>query len=321
MLGVTTSAAALADVFGQAGTTSPVPANTAQYLLDLEKQDVYLHYCGPKQLFSLRFSPKFKAYLQDAARGQGATQMPVVYSVSDLSPQGTFNWGAASVPRWSATSGADSKHVFYGREIRDAQNALYGNSIHLVLGPEEDPEGWTSAEMDENRKFGNAILNGMSVGAADQYRQFRKGVAPALGSDFVNQFGAGVTTKAHRFALQMYSADSQSEAHEPGSFYFEMFSGGKPPTANVLFLEAEDGCKGTPTPKALATQAMQKVEVHGKQLQAAASRASRNIGTAAAAGCAFLMLFGLASFGVLRCSRIFGERLSSSDLEEEAACE
>ena len=46
----------------------------------------------------------------------------------------------------------------------------------------------------------------------------------------------------------MYTADSQSEAKNPGSQFFEKFPQGSPPTSQVVFLEAEDGCKGTPTP-------------------------------------------------------------------------
>mmetsp|Transcript_137659 Transcript_137659/g.294231 ORF Transcript_137659/g.294231 Transcript_137659/m.294231 type:complete len:333 (+) Transcript_137659:56-1054(+) len=270
-----TSCIAYPAIFGAPGAESPVPRNSAQYLLDLEAHDIYLHYYGDQQLFTLRFSQKLKEYLESVARTGGTHQMPVVYGMQELAPQGTVDWSARSIPRWTPTSGADAQHVFYGREVRDVEDALYGNSIHLSLGPREDPEGWTVDEMQENRKFAEAIRGGMSVGEADQYRQFRHGVAHALGGDFMRRFGEGVTTKAHRFALQMYSSESQSEANNPGARFFEMFPGGKPPTETVMFIEAEDGCKGTPTLPTQDARVMQKVDLRGARMVSSAVSASR----------------------------------------------
>jgi len=145
--------------------------------------------------------------------------------------------------------GADAKHVFYGREIRDAPKTSYGNAIQLSLGPKEDPEGWTPEEVTENYKFWRAIeQDHQPVGVADGVRQFRQNIAEELGGTFRERWGSAVTTKAHRFVLQMYTAESQKEAKNPGSQFFEKFPQGAPPTSQVVFLEAEDGCKGTPTP-------------------------------------------------------------------------
>ena len=56
-----------------------------------------------------------------------------------------------------------------------------------------------------------------------------------------------------------------------------MFPGGQPLTATVVFLEAEDGCKGTPTPRTAAAAAAAKFEARGAQ---AAPLGSLRLGTA-----------------------------------------
>lgn len=308
-------ATSLPDIFGEPDSESPVPRNTARYLLELETQDIYLHYCGHLQLFSLRFSPKLKNYLQNVAKTDNSSMWPAVYPVNKLSSQGTFDWQAEGVPRWSPTSGADSKHVFYGREVRGTPNALYGNSIHLVLGPEADPEGWSVDEMNENRNFSKAILEGMPVVTADQaYRHFRREVAPTLGSDFKKQYGAGITTKAHRFALQMYSASSP-QVNQPEDQYFEMFPGAKPPTENVMFLEAEDGCKGTPSPRTHEKITMEKDLVSGVKIQLPAFHAFR---LCAVAG---LISIFLAALVALRRHRVCGQPQFGTLLTDEVAGE
>lgn len=227
-------------IFGTQGSVSPVPSNTAKYLLDLEQQEVYLHYYGDDQIFLLALSPKLKEHLENV---DSSNDNPVTYDVDHLAG-GISDW--SRVPGWTGPEhGADAEKVFYGREIRDAPTTKFGNVIHLSLGPEEDEEGWTPAETDENYKFWHAIHNGASVGAADGLRQFRSNIGSQLGGSFEQRWGTGVTTKAHRFVLQMYTA--QSQKNSPGHF-FEMFPNEHPPTADVVFFEAEDGCKGTPTP-------------------------------------------------------------------------
>lgn len=235
-------------IFGHEGADTPVPSNTAQYVLDLEAQGAYLHYFGDQQIFLLTLSPKLKQHLQSVASGNDHAAMPVVYGVDHLSG-GECDW--SKVLGWSnSSSGADARQVFYGREIRQAPHTQYGNAIHLSLGPQQDPEGWTHEEMKENFDFWQAIhKSGDSVGVADSLRQFRDDIAKEVGGSFEKRWGAGVTTKAHRFTLQLYTVDSQSEGQNSGSQFFEMFEGAKPPTSKVVFFEAEDGCKGTPTPK------------------------------------------------------------------------
>lgn len=243
----------LPGIFGRAGAVSPLPPNMAQYLLDLEAQGVYLHYFGDRQIFLLALSPKLKQHLKSVA-GSGV-HMPIAYSVEKLA-RGASNWNEL-LPWSTPSSGADAEHVFYGREIRQAPKTQYGNAIHLSLGPDEDPEGWTNEEMNENFKFWQAVHeDGKSVGEADGLRQFRDNIASKIGGTFLERWGAAVTTKAHRFALQLYTVQSQSEAHNPGGHFFEMFPGGSPPTAQAVFLEAEDGCKGTPTPAGRAARTL-----------------------------------------------------------------
>lgn len=247
---VSVLAETLPGIFGHEGAVSPLPANKARYLLDLAAQGVYLHYYGDEQIFLLALSPKLKQRLEIVASEPTSPHMPTVYGVDALSG-GTCDW--SKIPWSTSSSGADAEHVFYGREIRQALKTQYGNAIHLSLGPGEDPEGWTDEEMEENFKFWQAIhKDGESVGDADGLRQFRDDIASKIGGTFKERWGSAVTTKAHRFALQMYTAESQSEARNAGGRFFEMFPGGRPPTDQVVFFEAEDGCKGTPTPKAAA---------------------------------------------------------------------
>jgi hypothetical protein len=242
-----------------------VSANVAQYILDLQAQDIYLHYYGDQQIFSLALSPTLKQHLQSVAGASSTTDMPRVYGVSQLSG-GACDW--SNVLGWSnSSSGADAAHVFYGREIRQAPNTAYGNAIHLSLGPKSDPEGWTDEEMHENFEFWKAIQqDGESVGAADGLRQFRNNIAEKIGGTFKQRWGPGVTTKAHRFALQMYAAASQSDNANQGALFFEKFPSGHPPTTDVIFFEAEDGCKGTPTPKTKAAVSLMLRHLRGLPL-------------------------------------------------------
>lgn len=243
------TAGTLPGIFGRAGSVSAVPSNTARYILDLEAQDVYLHYYGDGQVFQLVLSPKLKEHLTRVVSLSDNASMPVTIGVNKLSNKGECDWN--QVLGWTSPNyGADAKTVFYGREIRQAPNTLYGNAIQLSLGPDVDPEGWTNEEMTENFKFWEAIHHkGQDVYAADSLRQFRSSVASEVGGTFEARWGSSVTTKAHRFALQMYSAESQSEQNNPGGRFFEMFPNDLPPTTQVVYFEAEDGCKGTPSPK------------------------------------------------------------------------
>jgi hypothetical protein len=262
------AAETLPSIFGSVDATTPVPSNVAQYILDLEEQGVYLHYHGHQQIFSLALSPALKQHLQSEAATSSSIDMPLVYGTSQL-VGGECNCSSGScsfrplvptcekvcdwskIPGWSnSSSGADAHHVFYGREIRHALNTPYGNAIHLSLGPERDQEGWTHEEMHENFEFWKATQkDGEKVGRADGLRKFRENVAAQLGGTFKERWGAGVTTKAHRFALQMYTSASQSDDSNPGARFFEKFPKSIPPTTEVLFFETEDGFKGTPTPK------------------------------------------------------------------------
>merc|ERR1711879_603602 len=134
-----------------------------------------------------------------------------------------------------------------------------------------DPEGWTPDEMSENFQFWRAMhQEGKSVAEADGLRQFRHDVGAQLGGSFMQRWGPQIATLAHRFALQMYTAASQDAASNPGAQFFEMFPGAMPPTAQVVFFEAEDGCKGTPTPSSLAASMLFEVKGPGPEIGGAA---------------------------------------------------
>jgi len=238
--------------FGQPGATTPALANPAQYMLDLDAHGTYLHYHGDGQIFVLALSPRLREHLRIVASESDTAAAPIVYGLDHLedSDAGLIaDW--SRTPGWSGPSGsgADAQHVFYGREIRSAPGTAYGKVIQLSLGPDEDPEGWTVAEMRENYQFWEEIeQEGKPVPVADEVRSFRHGVAALLGGTFEQRWGANVVTKAHRFVMQLYTAESQTEANNPGGHFFEMFPENRPPTRQVVFFEAEDGCKGTPTP-------------------------------------------------------------------------
>merc|ERR1712232_878622 len=115
----------------------------------------------------------------------------------------------------------------------------------------------------------------------------------------------------------MYSADSQGEANRPGTLYFEMFPGNRPPTTNVMFLEAEDGCKGTPTPSTKGMQTMNKAEAYGTQVVHSSFHSSTAIVVAGGIGTL------LAAF-VIMGSRRFRTRCemqSDVPLTVESPCE
>jgi len=294
-------------IFGQTGAASPVPANVAQYILDLEAQGIYLHYFGDEQLFSLALSPKLRERLQTVAGGADMANMPAAYGVDHIANR-VCNWNDA--PGWATPqNGADARTVFYGRELRQAPGTAYGNAIHLSLGPEEDPEGWTPEEMSENFAFWQAMhQQGMSVAAADELRQFRHDVSSKLGGTFMQRWGTQISTKAHRFALQMYTADSQN----PAGLFFEKFLGGRPPTTQVIFFEAEDGCKGTPTPvSAVASRLFEVTDEPAQGVVFASVRPFQPIVLSAALFLSAVLLV----CKVLRASRSVPPSLSS-DLQE-----
>mmetsp|Transcript_89720 Transcript_89720/g.155282 ORF Transcript_89720/g.155282 Transcript_89720/m.155282 type:complete len:283 (-) Transcript_89720:48-896(-) len=178
------------------------PLNVAQYLVDLHDNKGTFDFCGG-MMFQLVLSEKLRNHLSQVAESGG--DQPVVFDASKDR--------MAKIPGYSQTANVDSIKVFHGREIRQVSDAAGGMGMVLQLShPEEDPEGWTEAEVKGYDGWGH-----------DSGRVWRKG--DRLESEgfktFRNKFGQRAFTLHHRFYL-----------------HFDGF--------NRLWLSAEDGCEGYP---------------------------------------------------------------------------
>jgi hypothetical protein len=181
--------------------------NIAQYLVDLHNEKATFNFCGG-MMFQLVLSEKLKAHLEGVAAASSSQEQPVVFD--------------ATHPRMERISGykldadADNLRVFHGREIRKVPDATGGMGFVLQLShsDEDDPEGWTSAEVE-----------GYDGWAHDSGRVWRKGdrLESEGFSDFRSRFGPNSFALHHRFYLHYDNGNS-------------------------MWLSAEDGCEGTPAP-------------------------------------------------------------------------
>ena len=179
--------------------------NVAQYLVDLHNENATFNFCGG-MMFQLVLSEKLKAHLEGIASSPDSEQ-PVVFDATHPRME--------RIAGYKTTADADNLRVFHGREIRQVPHASGGMGFVLQLShASEDPEGWTSAEVE-----------GYDGWAHDSGRVWRKG--DRLESEgFVNfkkNFGPSAFGLHHRFYLH----------YDRG---------------NSLWLSAEDGCEGTPAP-------------------------------------------------------------------------
>merc|ERR1719162_2266749 len=180
--------------------------NTAQYLVDLHNEKATLNFCGG-MMFQLVLSEKLKTHLEGVAT-QEQEHQPVVFDASHPRME--------RISGYKQTADADNLRVFHGREIRQVPDAAGGMNFVLQLShsDENDPEGWTSAEVD-----------GYDGWAHDAGRVWRKGdrLESEGFSDFRSRFGPKAYALHHRFYLH----------YDRG---------------NSMWLSAEDGCEGTPAP-------------------------------------------------------------------------
>lgn len=186
--------------------------NIAKYLVDLHNEKATLNFCGG-MMFQLVLSEKLKAHLEGiaatAATNESQSQ-PVVFDANKPRME--------NIPGYKPTSDADNLTVFHGREIRSVPQASGGMGFVLQLSHsnndenENDPEGWTSAEVD-----------GYDGWAHDSGRVWRKGdrLESEGFTDFRSRFGPKSFALHHRFYLH----------YDRG---------------NSMWLSAEDGCEGTP---------------------------------------------------------------------------
>merc|ERR1712224_668299 len=99
--------------------------------------------------------------------------------------------------------------------------------------------------------FGKEVQAGKSRTDADRFRHFR---GPSRDMKeytlLADRFGKTAFSKAHLFVLQYYTTEAEMENR--GADFFETFGEidgeRRAPTQEVVFFEAQDGCKGTPCP-------------------------------------------------------------------------
>ena len=189
-------------------TSGASSANLAQYLLDLHDSEATFNFCGG-MMFQLVLTDKLRSHLAQTAQDDKNGNQPVVWSAE--------NRRMAMLPSYSQDASADNVSIFHGREVRRVPNAAGGRGFVLQLSfAGEDPEGWTSQEIEE-----------YSGWLSDQQRRWRAGdLLESEGvTGFKDKFGPEAFTLHHRFYLHL--------------------DGG-----NRLWLSAEDGCEGTPAPAA-----------------------------------------------------------------------
>ncbi|CAD7922276.1 unnamed protein product, partial [Amoebophrya sp. A25] len=136
-----------------------------------------------------------------------------------------------------------------------------GSTSDVTENP-EDPAGWTPEEFAENRTFGLKIENAdddsnitvLKV-LGDRKRAWRgagwTGEGETAYPELTKDFGERAYSKAHRFVLKMYDINKDESCRKFEAAFFETFPKRKPPSDKVVFLEAEDGCRGTPCPAKL----------------------------------------------------------------------
>eukprot|EP00931_Biecheleriopsis_adriatica_P076589 TRINITY_DN50282_c0_g1_i1.p1 TRINITY_DN50282_c0_g1~~TRINITY_DN50282_c0_g1_i1.p1 ORF type:complete len:270 (+),score=32.38 TRINITY_DN50282_c0_g1_i1:77-886(+) len=179
------------------------PMNVAQYLVDLHDSRAAFDFCGG-MMFQLALSEKLRSHLAQVAKGDGL--QPVVFDKSMMR--------MAQIPDYSQTANADNVQIFHGREIRQVPDAAGGMGFVLQLAlAEEDPEGWTQAEVES--------YNGWEH---DSRRKWRNGeILESEGfKTFKSKFGDEAFTLHHRFYLHFDGRDA-------------------------MWLSAEDGCEGEPS--------------------------------------------------------------------------
>jgi len=181
--------------------------NTAQYLVDLHNNKSTFNFCGG-MMFQLVLSEKLKDHLEGLASDE-LDQQPVVFDASHPRMN--------QISDYSQSSDADNIRIFHGREIRQVPDATGGMGFVLQLShsDEDDPEGWTSEEVEGYDGWGH-----------DSGRVWRQGdrLEKEGFSGFRSRFGPKAFALHHRCYLHYDNGNS-------------------------MWLSAEDGCEGTPAPE------------------------------------------------------------------------
>ena len=195
------------DLYTPASREDHYGKNVARYLVDLHDANATFDFCGG-MLFQLVLSPSLRAQLSDvAAGGSSDPRQPVVYDPAINKMH--------RLPGYTQDASADGATIFHGREVRSVPHAAGGMSfvLHLSDAQSDDPEGWTSQEVEGYDGWGH-----------DGGRTWRKGARlEAEGfTGFRSRFGAAAYTLHHRFYWHWDRLDR-------------------------LWLAAEDGCEGFPS--------------------------------------------------------------------------
>merc|ERR1719311_922358 len=104
-------------------------------------------------MFQLVLTDKLRSYLTAVGEGQG--EQPVIFDKQTSR--------MAAMPGYAKDARADNVRVFQVREVPDAAGGM-NFVLQLSLANEEDPEGWTAAEIGEYDGWGK-----------DSGRTWRKG--------------------------------------------------------------------------------------------------------------------------------------------------
>ena len=181
-------------------------SNMAQYLVDLHDSKATFDFCGG-MMFQLILSDKLRDHLGNVAASSkdDEQQQPVVYD-KILRMNG--------IPGYTKSAAADNVRTFHGREVRQVKDATggMGFAIHLSMANSDDPEGWTTEEINDYDGWGH-----------DVNRTWRNG-------DRLQK--EGFTTYKSKFGNDAFGLHHKFYLHTDYD--------------NKFWLSAEDGCEGTP---------------------------------------------------------------------------
>lgn len=196
-----------ANLYDPAARDEKYDTNIAQYLVDLHDNKATFDFCGGL-MFQLVLSDKLRAHLVEvAASSTDSEQQPVI---ADSSKRRMF-----ALDGYKQDACADNVNLFHGREIRQVDNAAGGMGLvlQLSMANDDDPEGWTAAEIEGYDGWGHDAGRTWRNGKRLEEEGFK---------DFRKQFGQNSYALHHRFYL-----------HKDGN--------------ERMWLSAEDGCEGTPS--------------------------------------------------------------------------
>eukprot|EP00429_Kryptoperidinium_foliaceum_P060695 CAMPEP_0176081890 /NCGR_PEP_ID=MMETSP0120_2-20121206/40962_1 /TAXON_ID=160619 /ORGANISM="Kryptoperidinium foliaceum, Strain CCMP 1326" /LENGTH=254 /DNA_ID=CAMNT_0017415657 /DNA_START=121 /DNA_END=885 /DNA_ORIENTATION=+ len=182
--------------------------NMAQYLVDLHDSEATFDFCGG-MMFQLVLSDALREHLVKLASNEDEEAALKVAKAS--------KYRMHQLEDYAQSASADNLGIFHGREIRRvpwAQGGM-GFVLHLSLADAQDPEGWTTQEIQGYDGWRHDVGRDWRTGD----RLEREGF-----DNFRKKFGPDSFSLNHRFYLHWDGLDR-------------------------LWLSAEDGCEGTPVAK------------------------------------------------------------------------